>query len=405
MSDPAHPAVHVLFHVPEGLEFVALEEIKARLQMIDEGNNNGAASFLEETGTGRVHVIVPHAWDLRGMVRGLQTSPLRSVYSIMLVASKTTLSQTAFADPDQTVAVLANQTETCDWGPVIEAASCSSYPTGIATSSPPPPPTFRGTFLKGQLKHPVRSQTLAGHVGFAFSKRFPTWKVQLEQYDYEVVGLWMDDARFLEEGHHEGDITLLVGLSVQQLPDTKYRNRVFFGRTSLNPPIAYCLARLANPRAGDIVLDMCCGTGTIPIEGGAAFPDTLWLGSEVKVKTLCQKAQGNVDHAQLKNVNLFLGDGRKMCLRDGCVDMVVSDWPWGMREGSYSTIQKLYPKFIRQISNVLRPKGKAYIVTQGRKLLDRVLSYPWCKEMWDVDRIVTVGIGGYKVYLYMMTRK
>jgi hypothetical protein len=61
-------------------------------------------------------------------------------------------------------------------------------------------------------------------------------------------------------------------------------------------------------------------------------------------------------HANLQNVDLLLSDGRKMCLRDGTVDTIVSgkslhfviekklliflqDWPWGLRENSFQQIQ------------------------------------------------------------------
>lgn len=44
----------------------------------------------------------------------------------------------------------------------------------------------------------------------------------------------------------------------------------------------------------------------------------------VKVKTLSEKAQGNVKHAGLTNVDLFLADGRKLCMRDSSVDIVIS---------------------------------------------------------------------------------
>ena len=43
---------------------------------------------------------------------------------------------------------------------------------------------------------------------------------------------------------------------------------------------------------------------------------------------------------------------------------------------------------------VLKPDGKAYIVTQGQKLMNRVLDYDWCKKMWTVDEILPIGISG-----------
>lgn len=53
---------------------------------------------------------------------------------------------------------------------------------------------------------------------------------------------------------------------------------------------------------------------------------------------------------------------------------------------------------------VLKPDGKAYIVTQGQKLMNRVLDYDWCKKMWTVDEILPIGIGGLDAFLYTLSK-
>ena len=60
---------------------------------------------------------------------------------------------------------------------------------------------------------------------------------------------------------------------------------------------------------------------------------------------------------------------------------------------------------MKQIGRVLRPNGKAYIVTQGHKLFGRVLAYPWCKAAWSVEQVKQIAIGGYKVSLYILCKK
>lgn len=54
---------------------------------------------------------------------------------------------------------------------------------------------------------------------------------------------------------------------------------------------------------------------------------------------------------------------------------------------------------------VLRQGGKAFIVTQGHKLMNRVLAYDWCKKQWKVDEILAIGIGGYDVSLYILSKQ
>jgi tRNA G10 N-methylase Trm11 len=44
----------------------------------------------------------------------------------------------------------------------------------------------------------------------------------------------------------------------------------------------------------------------------------------VKVKTLAEKALGNVQHSEIKNVDLLLSDARELCFRNSSIDTIVS---------------------------------------------------------------------------------
>ncbi|KAI8385030.1 S-adenosyl-L-methionine-dependent methyltransferase [Radiomyces spectabilis] len=380
-------SVNVLFHVPEGLEFVAVDDIKEGLA--GQCTNN---SFDAPPKTGRVHLRCS-AVNLEALIEALKTSRFLSVDKVTLILSESKIPASTFANTDETYEFVANATRSTPWA------------SALAILDLPSTPSFRATFYKGQLKHSGKSQELAGWIGYAFSEHYADWKVNLTQYNVDVVGIWFRSETDVDAAKpsSECEPTLLMGLNVP-VPDPKYRNRVHLGRTSLNPCIAHCLTRLADPKPGQLILDMCCGTGTIPIEGASKYPNTLWIGSEVHPKTLCMKAKGNMEHANLKNVELMLGDGRRLHFRDGCIDTVVSDWPWGLRESTYAQIQKLYPKFVRQMGNVLRVGGKALVVTQGQKLMNRVLAYPWCVAMWHTQAIIPIGIGGYDVYLYILQK-
>ncbi|KAI8140707.1 S-adenosyl-L-methionine-dependent methyltransferase [Fennellomyces sp. T-0311] len=381
---------HLLFQVPEGLEFVAKDEINEKLL------NKFPMTIVADPNTGRVHTVCYS--QLATVLEALKSVHLLSAQSIMVVASEQVIPQSIFDDPEKTCQFISDTTEQTAFDPIL-----------FALDPHRASPTFRGTFHKQQVRYSISSPVLASHIGFGFGNTHPEWKVSLQEFDYEIVGTWTREANktlldLANTSDEEQPILLWIGVTMKTL-DPKYRNRKFFGKTSLNPCIAYCLARLANPKAGQVVLDMCAGTGTIPIEGASCYRNALWIGNEVHEKTLCDKARGNVLHTGLSNVELLLGDGRRLCLRDESVDIILTDLPWGFREGSFVTIQKLYPKFMRQIGRVLRSKGKAYIVTQGHKLFNRVLGYPWCKELWSVDEVKPIAIGGYKVSLYILCKK
>ncbi|KAI9274582.1 putative RNA methylase family UPF0020-domain-containing protein [Phascolomyces articulosus] len=392
--------VHILFHVPEGLECIAKNEIITKLTSKLSPQEEQQSKIVADPNTGRVHLICQQT-KLSTLITMIKQVHLLSVRDAIVIASSIEFPNQEFGDKEKTCQFISETASKTDFDPVLTALDYSSNDTEKPT-------TFRGTFYKEELKHGVKSPELASWIGHAFGQKYPDYKVKLEGYDYEIVGVWtritdpaLWDVSMDKQG---GEILLLMGVTLKT-KDTKYRNRQFFGKTSLNPCIAYCLAQVANPSPGQVVLDMCCGTGTIPIEGASCFPNVFWIGSEVHETTLCEKAKGNVQYAGVHNVELMLGDGRSLCFRDGSVDVVLTDWPWGIREGSFSTVQKLYPKFMKQIGRVLRSKGKAYIVTQGHKLFNRVLGYPWCKAMWNVDEIKPIAIGGHKVSLYILSKK
>lgn len=64
--------------------------------------------------------------------------------------------------------------------------------------------------------------------------------------------------------------------------------------------------------------------------GASLYKDTFWLGAEIREDTLTEKAQGNLLHCNFKNMDLMLGDGRKMCYRPGVIDTIIS--------GKYTTL-------------------------------------------------------------------
>lgn len=258
-----------------GLEWVAHDDIYESLV----GRLPADPKFVYERGSGRVHLqCTADRWT--GVVEAIKTVPLLSVLSTVIVVAQKEMPRSVFDDAEKTCQFISDATETAPWRPLLSAVT-SLQPEKSHS-------TFRATFEKGSLKHAVKSQELAGYVGHAFGTLYPEYKVNLTAYDYEVFATWIrgkelvrhSDIESPKEEEEDETILLLLGLQINAFGDPKYRNRKHFGRTSLNPCIAYCLARIANPKSGEVVLDMCCGTGTIPIEGASSFKDSLWIGSE-----------------------------------------------------------------------------------------------------------------------------
>ncbi|KAI9303619.1 hypothetical protein BJ944DRAFT_232012 [Cunninghamella echinulata] len=305
--------IHVLFHVPEGFEEIATLDIKESLLPF-EGLDPLSTIYISEAKTGRVHLFskihqeieIKQWWDF------LSNIALVCVYHMTLITTTTTIPiQDVYHDNKKIMDEQENQEEKEEdnvLGQYIQSkvkhTNWQAYLNHIQQdnnnedTSSSAKTTFRATFYKDQLTHSMKTQDISGWIGYAYSELYPLWKVNLKKYDYNIVGIWgksKDQALLahclckdetidssLKEGKEEEEtrpILLYLGIEIP-MPDPKYRNRVHLGRTSLNPPIASCLVRLADPQPGQIIFDMCCGTGTIPIEGASKYPNTLWVGGE-----------------------------------------------------------------------------------------------------------------------------
>ena len=269
-------------------------------------------TIVADPNTGRVHLICQQT-KLSTVVTLLNSIHLLSVRATIVVASMVEFPAQEFDNSDKTCEFIAETTTNTKFDSILTSLKYHHHNKEKEGKDKIVAGLFRGTFYKEDLKHKVKTPELASWVGFGFGKKYPDYKVKLEGYDYEIVGLWTrktensvlwnnkdgaieddDDNNNNNNNNNEEQqqqqeeskkILLMTGVTIKT-QDAKFRNRQFFGKTSMNPCIAYSLAQVANPSPGQVVLDMCCGTGTIPIEGASCFPNVLWIGSEGRNKTL-----------------------------------------------------------------------------------------------------------------------
>lgn len=184
------------------------------------------------------------------------------------------------------------------------------------------------------------------------------WRVDLTGHDLE----------FRFDVH---DDVCLAGL---RLSDSSLhrRSRVVHGVASLKPTVAYCMIRLAGVDPNDVFVDPMCGAATILIERAVAGPYRLLLGGDLFTTPL-RLALQNVAAMHMQ-VDLFRWDARKLPLRDQSVDRLVSNLPFGRRVGSHDVNVRLYPGFLRSLARVLKPGGRAVLLSLERRLLERLLA-------------------------------
>lgn len=141
---------------------------------------------------------------------------------------------------------------------------------------------------------------------------------------------------------------------------------------STTPVIATVMVRLAKVEPGHTVLDPFCGAGTLLVEalrGSAgrllgADHDSRWIQATRRNLDLARGRTADTDTA----ITLWRGDARRLPLRDGSVDRIVSNLPFGKRVGSHRHNVTLYPDVLREYARVLTRSGRAVLLTEDKRL-------------------------------------
>lgn len=350
-NPPAAPAC--LATVPGGWEFLTAEELRDR-----------AAPLWIEPRQGTV--LFAAAAPLAELLS------LRSVFRLFAFVGRAAglpADESALQQIEQYAAAF-------DWEPPLRIWR-TRFPQA------PLRPSFRVTARRSGT-HDFQSMQVAAALGSAVQRRFG-WPVDLENFDLEVHALVVDDE-------------LLVGLALTHA-SLHHQRRLVHGRADLKTPLAYGLARLARIQPGDTVLDPMCGVATIAVEAALNWPDARYLASDLDRDELRKARQWLRDVAA--PVQLLRADARRLPLASESIDAVVCDLPFGRRVGSHRANRRLYPAALREMHRVLRPQGRAVLLTLERRLTERLLSDA---ARWQVDAVHPVWHGGLQPRAYVIRR-
>lgn len=156
----------------------------------------------------------------------------------------------------------------------------------------------------------------------------------------------------------EGD-TAVVGirLAARSLSKRAYKQEHVPG--SLKPAVAAALLRLANVTAGTLILDPCCGAGTILIEA-KTYGAIAW-GGDMNQQVITA-ARLNASEAEA-DVQLLRWDARALPFLDTSVDRIVSNLPWGRAVTTDGSLSVLYQEISDEMERVLSPGGQVVLLT------------------------------------------
>jgi 23S rRNA G2445 N2-methylase RlmL len=241
-------------------------------------------------------------------------------------------------------------------------------------------------------KHGYRRQEVRDAVLAGVQARWTRWKPVSEDAHLEVwapiVGNWA---------------ALAIRLSDRTMRHRTYK--VEHRPASLRPALAAAMVLLSRPQPADRFCDPMCGAGTILAERALAGPYATLVGGDVDPDAI-HAASGNLSRIQGTPLGqgarpLYLWDARSLPFRSRSLDAVVCNLPFGEQIGSHGDNVALYDRFFQQLSRVLRPGGRAVLLTSEKELMRRLLlDYAQLRR----EREILIGVLGRAARIYLLRK-
>jgi len=171
---------------------------------------------------------------------------------------------------------------------------------------------------------------------------------------------------------------------------------------AVNATIAAAIVRLARVRAGDRVVNLMCGSGTLLVERLLAGPAASAIGVDSSLEAITA-ATANVAAAGLTSrVGLVRADiADETWWPSTPADLVLADPPWGTLIGSHATNEDAHEEVLRVAHAITRPGAQLAVLTHEVKVMDRVLRGT---ALWRERAEVRVFQKGHHPRIYLLGR-
>jgi len=167
----------------------------------------------------------------------------------------------------------------------------------------------------------------------------PASKVNLENPDKTFFGV-------LTSGK------LVFGLKLAEIKPKTFserrpRKKPFFHPSAMPSKLARCMVNLTRAKAGELVLDPFCGTGSVMVEAGFVGCRVLGLDVQRRMIVGCRK---NLGYFSVESEGLIMADSRKLPLTR--MDHMVTDPPYGR---SATTMKSTTKRIVEGVLNSAFP--------------------------------------------------
>ena len=184
-----------------------------------------------------------------------------------------------------------------------------------------------------------------------------------------------------------------------RLSDRTMRHRTYKFEhfpASLRPTVAAAMARLAELKPNQVVVDPFCGAGTVLAEcllairrkskGNLEFWNPTLKGGDIDPHHL-RAAEANL--RGLGDFRLEEWDARRLPLEEASVDRIVSNPPFGKQLSTPEEIGPLYRASVRELDRVLKPGGlTVLLVAEAPVMKEAIKHVGWSQVSYTPIRIL-----------------
>jgi 23S rRNA G2445 N2-methylase RlmL len=192
----------------------------------------------------------------------------------------------------------------------------------------------------------------------------------------------------------------LVRLTPRPLATRSWRVENYEG--ALNGAVAHVMALLTQPEAGDVVVNVGCGSGSLLIERCSAGAARQIIGIE-RDPAVIELAQANARASGWqRRVRLICADMRELPFPASFADALLADLPFGQRVGSHAANRALYPAALAEAARVAKPGARFVVITHEIRLMDATLERT---HDWQVLRTLPITLRGLHPRIYVLQRR
>lgn len=192
----------------------------------------------------------------------------------------------------------------------------------------------------------------------------------------------------------EGLMFCLIKLNNHKLNEKQIK------QGSLKPELAYSLARIAEVKESDIVMDMFCGSGAIPKSIVRNFKYNMIFASDIdeeKTNPLKKEYKNNNKKLYIKqrdalDLNYFEND---------FIDKIITDPPWNIYNKQDIAFVDFYKVMLNEMSRILKPNGKAVVLMGNIEEFEQAIN---SVKTLNIENKYNILVNGKKANIYILKK-